>query len=53
MEERKAEISFVLTTINELCVKYQIALVPCETKKGTKFVGVLDNKTGEKYAMIK
>lgn len=53
MEEREEEISFVLDMIDKLCVEYNIALLPKETKKGVKYVGVLDIKTGKEYAMIK
>lgn len=53
MSKRKEQISFVLSMIHNLCIKYDIALIPCETKKGTKYVGILDNTDGSKYAMIK
>lgn len=52
MKERQEEISFIVTMIYNMCVEYQMALVPCETKKGTKYVGILDNTTGKTYAMI-
>ncbi|MCY6957930.1 hypothetical protein [Clostridium brassicae] len=53
MSDRKDEIGFVLGMIDKFCTEYQIALIPCETKQGVKYVGVLDNTNGNKYAMIK
>lgn len=52
MEERKEELNFIVNMIYNMCVKYEVALIPCETKKGTKYVGILDNTTGKTYAMI-
>jgi hypothetical protein len=53
MSYRKEEISFIVDMINKICIESNIALIPCKTKKGTDYVGILDNTTGEKYAMIK
>ncbi|WP_443660133.1 hypothetical protein [Clostridium algidicarnis] len=53
MSERKEEISFVLDMITKICNEAKIALIPCETKRGVKYVGVLDNTNGKKYAMIR
>jgi hypothetical protein len=53
MSDRKEEISFIAGMIHKICVESNIVLIPCKTKKGTDYVGILDNTTGEKYAMIK
>ncbi len=53
MGDRKEEISFIVGMIQEICVDSNISLIPCKTKKGIEYVGILDNTTGEKYAMIK
>lgn len=52
MDERQEEISCVVDIINKFCIDYNIALIPCETKNGTKYVGILDNTTGTTYAII-
>ncbi|WP_407301501.1 hypothetical protein [Clostridium botulinum] len=53
MNERKEEISFIVEIIHKLCVRFNIALIPCETKKGTKYVRIFDNTNGKEYAMIR
>ncbi|EPY2274492.1 hypothetical protein ACXAUS_003391 [Clostridium sporogenes] len=53
MSERKEEISFIMGMIHKLCVEFNIALIPCQTKKGTKYVGIFDNTNGKEYAMIR
>lgn len=52
MSEREQEIAFVLDMVTKLCTEYEISLVPRE-RKGVKYVGINDNKTGKEYVMIR
>ena len=51
MENRQDEINTVVNLIDDLCTKFNVALIPLDYK-GIKVVGVRDSKTGEKYVLI-
>ncbi|MDH5083529.1 hypothetical protein [Clostridium perfringens] len=52
MDERKNEIGFVLSMIQNLCEEAQIALVAKELK-GTLGVVIVDARDGKEYVMQK
>ncbi|GEM_PF-1464252 len=52
MNERQEEISFVVDMISRLCNEYNISLIPCETKAGELYVGILDHTDGKKYVIV-
>lgn len=53
MGDRLEEINLVINMINRFCLMNDIALIPRETEKGIKYVGVLDNRTGKDYALVR
>lgn len=52
MENRQEEINTVVNLINDLCTKFNVALIPLDYK-GIKVAGVHDNTNGNKYVLVK
>lgn len=53
MEERKSEIGFVLSMIENLCEEAEICLVAKEIRKGMLGVVIVDTRNGKEYVMAR
>lgn len=52
MNEREAEITFVIDTIQKLCEKHEISLLPYTHQDGTQLIVVEDAQNGKRYALM-
>nr|DAJ02158.1 MAG TPA: hypothetical protein [Caudoviricetes sp.] len=52
MNEREAQISFVMSMVQDLCETYEISIIPYKTKNGMLMVVIEDTRNGKQYALI-